>query len=122
MTIVWTLDILSAAISFTDFPRAINLRMSVSVAVRTVLFVCVVSRLLYGQLPVLSTLVLFIFLLGVFAVGAPGVPGGTVLASLGIVASVLGFDDAGTAMLIVILLCRIASAQLATSPVTVLWL
>ncbi|MFK2570330.1 cation:dicarboxylate symporter family transporter [Bacteroides fragilis] len=96
--------------------------MSVSVAVRTVFFVCVVSRLLYGQLPVLSTLVLFIFLLGVFAVGAPGVPGGTVLASLGIVTSVLGFDDAGTAMLIVILLCRIASAQLATSPVTVLWL
>ena len=47
-------------------------------------------------------MILFILLLGVFAVGAPGVPGGTVLASLGIVVSVLGFNDAGTALLIAI--------------------
>ena len=67
-----------------------------------VFFVCVVSQLLYGSLPDLSSMVLFILLLGIFAVGAPGVPGGTVLASLGIVISVLGFDDAGTAMLIAI--------------------
>ena len=33
---------------------------------------------------------------------APGVPGGTVMASLGIVISVLGFDDAGTAMVLAI--------------------
>ena len=67
-----------------------------------VFFVCVVSQLLYGQLPALPVITLFIFLLGIFAVGAPGVPGGTVLASLGIVISVLGFDDAGTALLIAI--------------------
>jgi Na+/H+-dicarboxylate symporter len=67
-----------------------------------VFFVCVVSQLLYGTLPSPATLTLFIFLLGIFAVGAPGVPGGTVLASLGIVISVLGFDDAGTALLITI--------------------
>ena len=45
---------------------------------------------------------LFIVLLGVFAVGAPGVPGGTVLASLGLIISVLGFDEAGTALMITI--------------------
>ena len=45
---------------------------------------------------------LFIILLGVFAVGAPGVPGGTVLASLGLIISVLGFDEAGTALMITI--------------------
>jgi Na+/H+-dicarboxylate symporter len=67
-----------------------------------VFFVCVVSQLLYGALPSAATLTLFILLLGIFAVGAPGVPGGTVLASLGIVISVLGFDDAGTALLITI--------------------
>ena len=67
-----------------------------------VFFVCVTSQLLYGGLPDISQVVLFILLLGLFAVGAPGVPGGTVLASLGIVISVLGFDDAGTAMLIAI--------------------
>ncbi len=87
----------------TDFsiPLFANIHLCGSVLTE-VFFVCVVSQLLYGQLPALSTLVLFIFLLGVFAVGAPGVPGGTVLASLGIVVSVLGFDDAGTALLIAI--------------------
>ena len=50
----------------------------------------------------MSTMVLFIVLLGVFASGAPGVPGGTVIASLGIVISVLGFDETGTALLLTI--------------------
>ncbi len=38
-------------------------------------------------------MILFCFLLGVFAVGAPGVPGGTVMASLGLIISVVGFDN-----------------------------
>lgn len=67
-----------------------------------VFFVSVVSLILYGHLPAVGSLVLFILLLGLFSVGAPGVPGGTVLASLGIVVSVLGFDDTGTALLITI--------------------
>ena len=67
-----------------------------------VFFVMTVSLMLYGTLPALSTMILFIVLLGVFAVGAPGVPGGTVIASLGIVISVLGFDEAGTALLLTI--------------------
>ena len=67
-----------------------------------VFFVAVTSQLLYGTMPALGTFVLFVLLLGIFAVGAPGVPGGTVLASLGLVISVLGFDDAGTALLIAI--------------------
>lgn len=67
-----------------------------------VFFVSVVSLILYGHLPAMGALVLFILLLGLFSVGAPGVPGGTVLASLGIVVSVLGFDDTGTALLITI--------------------
>ena len=61
-----------------------------------------VSLILYGALPAMSTMVLFIVLLGVFAIGAPGVPGGTVIASLGIVISVLGFDETGTALLLTI--------------------
>lgn len=85
----------------TDFsiPLFANIHLCGSVLTE-VFFVCVTSQLLYGHLPELPTLVSFILLLGVFAVGAPGVPGGTVLASLGIVTAVLGFDDAGTALLI----------------------
>lgn len=67
-----------------------------------VFFVMTVSLMLYGTLPSISIMVLFIILLGIFAIGAPGVPGGTVIASLGIVISVLGFDEAGTALLLTI--------------------
>ena len=59
-----------------------------------VFFVMTVSLMLYGTLPAVSVMVLFILLLGIFAIGAPGVPGGTVIASLGIVVSILGFDEA----------------------------
>jgi len=65
-------------------------------------FVMVVAKILYGAVPPVGTMVLFILLLGVFAVGAPGVPGGTVLASLGLIISVLGFDETGTALMITI--------------------
>lgn len=63
-----------------------------------VFFLSVVSVLLYGRMPDATTFALFIVLLGVFAVGAPGVPGGTAFASVGIVVSVLGFGDDGTAL------------------------
>ena len=44
----------------------------------------------------------FFVMFGIFAVGAPGVPGGTVMASLGLVTSVLHFDPAGVALLLAI--------------------
>ncbi len=67
-----------------------------------VFFVMTVSMVLYGQLPTAGTMVLFCFLLGVFAVGAPGVPGGTVMASLGLIMSVVGFDSTGTGLMLTI--------------------
>ena len=67
-----------------------------------VFFVMTVSQVLYGGLPTMGTMILFVLLLGIFAIGAPGVPGGTVMASLGIIASVLGFDDAGIALTLTI--------------------
>ena len=51
---------------------------------------------------VMTVSLMLIILLGIFAIGAPGVPGGTVIASLGIVISILGFDEAGTALLLTI--------------------
>ena len=67
-----------------------------------VFFVMTVSQVLYGKLPEPLTMVLFCLLLGIFAVGAPGVPGGTVIASLGLIISVLGFDDTGTGLMMTI--------------------
>ncbi len=63
-------------------------------------FVMVVSQILYGKMPTTANMILFIFLLGIFAIGAPGVPGGTVVASLGLIISVLGFDNTGTALML----------------------
>ncbi|MDR1244264.1 MAG: dicarboxylate/amino acid:cation symporter [Endomicrobium sp.] len=65
-----------------------------------VFFVMVVSQIYYGHLPSVGLMVLFCLLLGLFAVGAPGVPGGTVLASLGLIISVLGFDSSATALIL----------------------
>ena len=67
-----------------------------------VFFVMTVSKVLYGQLPPLGTMILFCILLGIFAIGAPGVPGGTVMASLGLITGVLGFDADGTALMLAI--------------------
>ena len=72
-------------------------------SVLTEVFFCMaINLMLYGSLPTVGTMILFCVLLGIFAVGAPGVPGGTVMASLGIVVSVLGFDSAGTALILAI--------------------
>lgn len=67
-----------------------------------VFFVMIVSKVLYGELPGSGTMILFCALLAIFAIGAPGVPGGTVMASLGLITGVLGFDEAGTALMLAI--------------------
>ena len=82
-------------------PLFANVHLCGSVLTET-FFVMIVSLILYGQLPSVGTMILFCVLLGIFAIGAPGVPGGTVMASLGIVTSVLGFGAEGTALLLAI--------------------
>ena len=67
-----------------------------------VFFVMTVSQILYGKMPDVGTMILFCLLLGVFAIGAPGVPGGTVMASLGLITGILGFDETGTALMLTI--------------------
>ena len=93
--------ILRKEISDVTVPLFANIHLCGSILTETV-FIMTVSKLLYGTMPDPFTLVLFILLLGLFAIGAPGVPGGTVLASLGLIISVLQFDEAGTALLLTI--------------------
>ena len=72
-------------------------------SVLTEVFFCMtVSKILYGTIPSAGTMLLFCVLLGIFAIGAPGVPGGTVMASLGLITGVLGFNDTGTALMLTI--------------------
>lgn len=82
-------------------PLFANIHLCGSVLTET-FFVMTVSKVLYGKLPDLGTMILFCLLLGVFAIGAPGVPGGTVVASLGLISGVLGFDAAGQALVLAV--------------------
>lgn len=61
-----------------------------------------VSQLLYGTMPSIEQMLIFIPLVAIFAIAAPGLPGGTLITSLGLIHSVLGIDDAGAALMITI--------------------
>ena len=72
-------------------------------SVLTEVFFCMaISKMLYGALPSVGTMIIFCALLAIFAIGAPGVPGGTVMASLGLISGVLMFDDNGIALMLAI--------------------
>ena len=86
-----------------DFAVPLFANIHLCGSVLTEVFFCmIVSKVLYGTLPDIQTLVLFCVLLAIFAIGAPGVPGGTVMASLGLITGVLGFGDDGTALMLAI--------------------
>jgi Na+/H+-dicarboxylate symporter len=48
----------------------------------------------------LATFVEFIFLIGIAMIAAPGVPGGAIMAAIGIIQSILGFNEELIAMMI----------------------
>lgn len=82
-------------------PLFANIHLCGSVLTET-FFVMVVSKILYGDIPDMKMMVLFCILLGIFAIGAPGVPGGTVMASLGLITGILGFNETGTALILTV--------------------
>lgn len=87
----------------TDFAVPIGATIHLCGSVLTeVFFVMTISLMLYGKLPAMGTMLLFIFLLGIFAIGAPGIPGGTVMASLGLITGILLFDETGVALMLTI--------------------
>ncbi len=86
-----------------DFAIPLGATTHLSGSVLTETFFCMtIAQMLYGQMPSIGAVVTFAFLFGIFAIGAPGVPGGTVMASLAIVFSVLGFDETGVGLLIAV--------------------
>jgi Na+/H+-dicarboxylate symporter len=82
-------------------PLCAHIHMPGSVITITFLSMAV-SQVLYGTLPELSAMILFIFLLSIFVISAPGVPGGTLMASLGLITTILGFCEAGTGLMLTI--------------------
>lgn len=62
------------------------------------LAVCILNGYQYD----ITTFAGFIMMLGVITVAAPGVPGGVIMASMGILQSMLGFSDTDVALMIAI--------------------
>lgn len=52
------------------------------------------------EVPSIGLIIQFILLLGVVMIAAPGVPGGAVIAALGVLGSVLGFDETALGLMI----------------------
>lgn len=68
---------------------------------------CTIAVMMLSGMPVtLSKMTGFIFMLGITMVAAPGVPGGAVMAALGILQSMLGFNDAQQALMIALYLAQ----------------
>ncbi len=60
-----------------------------------------VAFMYFSGMPVeLGTFIEFIFLIGIAMIAAPGVPGGAIMAAVGIIQSVLGFNEELIAMMI----------------------
>ncbi|MBR4826847.1 MAG: dicarboxylate/amino acid:cation symporter [Bacteroidales bacterium] len=62
---------------------------------------CAIALMLMFDMPVdFWTLLGFVMMLGITMVAAPGVPGGSIMAALGILGSILGFDASQQALMI----------------------
>ena len=62
---------------------------------------CAVALMLMQGLPFTTLMFVgFVLMLGVMMVASPGVPGGAIMASLGVLASILGFSEADCALMI----------------------
>lgn len=62
---------------------------------------CALAIMMTSDIPIsIGLFTGFIMMLGVTMVAAPGVPGGAIMAALGILQSMLGFDDTASALMI----------------------
>ncbi|WP_373724126.1 cation:dicarboxylate symporter family transporter, partial [Bacteroides heparinolyticus] len=62
---------------------------------------CALAIMYMGNMPVeFGTISRFIFMLGITMVAAPGVPGGSIMAALGLLSGILGFNEQLQALMI----------------------
>ncbi len=62
---------------------------------------CAIALMMMLGMPIeVNQIASFIFMLGITMIAAPGVPGGAIMACLGILSSILGFDENSQALMI----------------------
>jgi Na+/H+-dicarboxylate symporter len=81
-------------------PLCATIHITGSVITLTTCAVAVMLIMPGLELPSFLDMLPFIFMLGIFMVAAPGVPGGGVMASLGLLSSMLGFNDTAIGLMI----------------------
>lgn len=65
-----------------------------------------VTLITQGELPEVSLMAIFIIVLAVILTGAAGVPGGSVLATLGILQSILGFNEVALGLMLALFMVQ----------------
>lgn len=90
----------SEGISDSAVPLCATIHLSGSTITLTTCAIAVVMLTNGMAMPSFGIMLQFILLLGVVMIAAPGVPGGAVIAALGILGSVLGFDETALGLMI----------------------
>lgn len=80
--------------SVADFVIPLCATIHLTGSTVTLLTCSMAAMMMQGRVPSFTDMFPFILMLGVTMVAAPGVPGGAVMAALGILQSMLGFDEA----------------------------
>ncbi|HLR80395.1 MAG TPA: dicarboxylate/amino acid:cation symporter [Bacillota bacterium] len=90
----------SAGIADSAVPLCATIHLSGSTITLTLCSVAVMVLSNNMSMPTFGMIIPFILLLGIVMIAAPGVPGGAVIAALGVLASVLGFDETALGLMI----------------------
>ena len=90
----------------TDFTVPLFATIHLSGSAITLISCSIGVMLLNGQEVALSTYIPFIFMLGLTMIAAPGVPGGAVMAALGLLDTMLGFNGAMLGLMIALYIAQ----------------
>lgn len=97
---------LGAREKVTDFSVPLLATIHLSGSTITLVSCALAVMMLQGQSVSLGDLLPFILMLGVTMIAAPGVPGGAVMAALGLLETMLGFDSTMLALMIALYLAQ----------------
>ncbi|MEK6268670.1 MAG: dicarboxylate/amino acid:cation symporter [Planococcus sp. (in: firmicutes)] len=90
----------------TDFTVPLFATIHLSGSTITLVSCAIGVVLLTGGVPSFGSFFPFILMLGVTMIAAPGVPGGAVMAAIGLLQSMLGFDETMVALMIALYLAQ----------------
>jgi Na+/H+-dicarboxylate symporter len=96
----------SNAVADFGVPLCATIHISGSVITITTCSIAVMLLSPNLSLPDFAQMLQFILVLGLIMIAAPGIPGGGVMASLGILASMLGFDQTALGLMIALYIAQ----------------